>query len=56
MLHTSGLASRELFHTRFIKLEKIIEVNMHVRFEIFTAAFKKVNILWHVAPYRLVNT
>jgi len=57
MVHTLGLASRAVFYTRFtIKLEKVIEINMHVRFEIFTAAFKKIHILWDFAPYRLVNT
>ena len=58
MVHTStlGLASRAVLYTRFIKAEKIIEMNMHVKSETFTAAFKKIHILWDVAPYRPVNT
>jgi hypothetical protein len=55
MAHTLGLAPRAVFYIRSIELEKIIEMNMHVRYEIFTAAFKKIRILWDVAPCRLVN-
>jgi len=55
VVHTLGLASRAVFYIQFIKLEKNIEMNMHVNYEIFTAAFQKIHILWDVTPYRLVN-
>ena len=56
LVHTLGLTSRAVFYTQFTKLEKIIEMNIHVRFEIFTAAFKKIHILRDILPWRLVNT
>jgi hypothetical protein len=31
-------------------------MNVHLRFEDFTAAFKQIHILWDVVPYRLVCT